>query len=208
MAHSSESITTSSAVQRVAQSFRRIGWVSFWIQAVLSVISAIVLLFSAFSLRTAPGAVTPGVVTPGGVTPGVPAATNPETGIGLFLAVCGLIVLVGGAGWAFQYTMLARKLRAPEGQARPKRGDAIQSLRWGLWINLLGMLLTILGSQAIVGSLVAKSFAQGVAIFSGNPLRFINPLDVFLVQANINIIMGHFIGLVATLWLVRSVSRQ
>jgi Protein of unknown function (DUF3611) len=91
---------------------------------------------------------------------------------------------------------------------RPKKVDVNQTLRLGLIINLIGMVLTILGAQAIVGSLVAKSFAQGFSFFSGVPSRFINPLDVFLVQANVNIIMAHFVGLLATLWLLRSMSRQ
>ena len=70
------------------------------------------------------------------------------------------------------------------------------------------MLLTILGAQAIVGSLVAKSFSQGIGIFTGSFQRFINPLDIFLVQANTNTIMAHFIGLLATLGILRTADRQ
>jgi hypothetical protein len=161
------------------------------------VVSSLVLLFAGSSLSIATN----------NTGTGAPTAST-ETGFGLFFAVCGLIVLFLGAYWAFRYTRLSRRLKSPNAQVRPKRGDALQALQFGLIINLVGMLLTILGSQAIVGSLVAKSFAQGVAIFSGNPLRFINPLDVFLVQANVNIIMAHFVGVVATLWLFRAMNRQ
>lgn len=199
MANRTESFSLPPAVRRVAEAFRLVGWISFWSQLVLAIISAAVLLFAGLSLNSATTTTAPGVPAVG---------ANPETGAGLFFAICGLVVLFGGAVWAFAYTRLARRLKTPNSQARPKRGDALQALRIGLLVNLIGMLLTILGAQAIVGSLVAKSFAQGVAIFSGNPLRFINPLDVFLVQANINIIMAHFVGLAATLWLLRSVNRQ
>lgn len=205
MANRSDPYSLPPAVRRVATIFRLVGWTSFWIQIVLAVISAVVLLFAAGSFGAA-------ATTPQVVVPGVPVATtggvNPGTGAGLFLAVLGLLTLFGGAYWAFRYTRLSRKLSTPNSQDRLKRGDALQALRFGLIINLAGMLLTILGAQAIVGSLVAKSFAQGVGIFTGNFQRFINPLDIFLVQANTNTIMAHFVGVVATLWILRSVNRQ
>jgi hypothetical protein len=200
MSRQLESYSIPPAVRRVAEAFRTTGWISFWTQLVLAVISAIVLTFSGLSL----GATV--ATAPGGV-PATPT-TSPETGVGLFFAVCGLVSLFVGAFWAFRYTRVSRKLRDADAQVRPKKVDVNQTLRLGLIVNLIGMVLTILGAQAIVGSLVAKSFAQGFSFFSGVPSRFINPLDVFLVQANVNIIMAHFVGLLATLWLLRSMSRQ
>ncbi|MBF2003748.1 MAG: DUF3611 family protein [Synechococcales cyanobacterium C42_A2020_086] len=195
MANRSEPYSLSPAIQRVSTALRLTGWISFWSQLVLAVISAVVLLFAGASF----GAAATNPATAGG-------GVNPGTGAGLFLAVLGLLALFGGAFWAFRYTRYSRQLRLA-GQNRPKRGDVLQLLRFGLLTNLIGMLLTILGAQAIVGSLVAKSFAQGVGIFTGNFQRFINPLDIFLVQANTNTIMAHFIGVVATLWILRAVNR-
>jgi hypothetical protein len=199
MANRSESYSLPSAVIRVAGAFRLTGWISFWVQLVLGVISGIVLLFAGSGLGAATTVSPNGVATP---------VASPETGIGLLFAVLGLLVLFGGAFWAFRYTRLARKLKTHNAEVRPRRVEVFQALRLGLVINLVGMLLTILGAQAIVGSLVGKSFAQGFAIFSGNPLKFITPLDIFLVQANTNTIMAHFIGVVATLWLIQSMNRQ
>lgn len=204
MANRSESLSLPPAVKRAAGAFRITGWVSFWVQLVLAIVSGIVLLFAAGGLGAASTVQTPPV--PGGAPAG--DFTRPETGIGLFLAVLGLLVLFAGAFWAFRYTRISRRLRLPDAQARPKRGDVLTALRFGLVINLVGMLLTILGAQAIVGSLVGKSFSQGFTIFTGNALRFITPLDIFLVQANINTIMAHFIGLIASLVLLRILNRQ
>ena len=187
------------AVQRVASAFRIAGWVSFWGQLVLSIISAVVLLFAGSTLTLANSA----PATAGGVQ-----TSSAETGIGLLLSVCGLVALLVGAFWAFRYTRMARRLKTAEAQVRPKRSDVFQLLRLGLLVNLAGMAFTILGAQAIVGALVAKSFAQGFSLLSGNPLKFVNPLDVFLVQASTNITMAHFIGLIGTLWLLRCVNRQ
>lgn len=181
------------ALRRIASAFRIVGWIGFWIQLVLAVISSLVLLFAISSLNVRSN------------------ANNPGTGAGLFFAVCGLVALYLGAYWAFRYTRLARRLATSPPGARPKRGDAIQALRMGLGINLLGMLLTLLGAEAIVGSLLAKSLSQpqGGAIYElGRTTQFIQSLDIFVVQANTNTIAAHFAGLVASLWLVRCISRQ
>ena len=199
MVNRSESVSLPPAVRRVAGALRITGWVSFWVQLVLGIISGVVLLFAGSNL---------GTPTRNPLNPTSPAVANPGTGAGLLFAVLALLGLFVAAYWAFRYTRLSRQLRTPNAQVRPRRGDAVQTLRIGLVINLVGMLLAILGGQAIAGSLVLKSFEQGFAIFSGNPLRFITPLDLFVVQANANTTLAHFVGLVATLWLLRSVNRQ
>lgn len=196
MANRTESYALPPAVKRAAGSFRMTGWVSFWAQIVLAVVSGIVLLFAASGLGAAAASATQ------------PGAASPGTGAGLLFAVLGLLALFVGAYWSFRYTRLARRLKTANAQMRPKPGDLVQALKIGLLINLSGMLLTILGAQAIIGTLVGKSFAQGFAIFSGNVLKSITPLDIFLVQANTNTIMAHFIGLVASLWLLQSMNRQ
>jgi len=200
MTHRSQPYSLPAAVKRVAGAFWLTGWASFWVQMILAVVSSLVLLFAASGL---------GVASAGAAAvPGQAAIASAETGIGLVLAILGLLSLFAGAFWAFRYTRLSRKLKTPNSPSRPKPKDLIQALRVGLSINLLGMLLTIFGAQAIVGSLVGKSFSQGFAVFSGNPLRFITPLDIFLVQANTNAIMAHFAGLIATLWLLQCMNRQ
>lgn len=183
----------SPAVRRVASAFRIVGTISFWVQIVLAVVSTLVLIFSTttISLRAGTG--------------------NPGTGAGLLFAVFGVLVLFGGAYWAFRYTQIGKQLRVGDARTRPKRGDAIQALRIGIVINLVGLLLTLLGAQATVGVLLAKSLSQpqGTAIFDPSQVtRLIQPLDIFVVQANINTISAHFVGVAASLWLARSMSRQ
>lgn len=191
MANKIASSSLPPAVQRVASSFRIAGWVSFWAQIILAAISGAVLAFAGLNQATQPG---------------IPP--NPGVGGGIFFAVCGLIALFIGAYFAFSYTRLARKLKTPNAQVRPKPGDLIKTLRLGLLVNLLGTLLTLLGAQAIVGSLLVKSLAQVGGIFSGNLSKFVTPLDVFLVQANINTLMAHFVGVIATLWLIQVMNRK
>lgn len=85
----------------------------------------------------------------------------------------------------------------------------MKSLKNGIVVNLLGLGAAILGMQATVGLLVAKAltssanpYYQGIAPGYSPVLA----LDVFLVQASANTILSHFLGLVFSLELLRSVT--
>lgn len=182
------------AIRRISTSFRWFGWISFWVQVVLGVISSLALLFAFANLSARSG-----------------DSSNPGAGAGLFFSTCGLIAVYLGAYWAFRYTRIARRLRSRDEARRPKPKDAIRILKLGLYIGMGGMLLTLLGAEATVGSLLAKALAQpqGAAIFggAGNVTRFVQPLDIFVVQATTNILLAHFGSLVCTLWVLNSIDR-
>lgn len=180
------------AIRRIAGAFRLMGWVSFWIQVVLGVISSIALLFAVASVTTQSS-----------------GNSNPGAGAGLFFSSAGLIAVYLGAFWAFRYTRMSRRLRSQDETRRPKPKDALQLLKLGLYISLIGMFLTLLGAGANVGALLAKAISQpqGAALFGNDVSRFVQPLDIFIVQANTNILLAHFGGLVCTLWVLNSVNR-
>jgi hypothetical protein len=70
------------------------------------------------------------------------------------------------------------------------------------------MLATLLGAEATVGALLAKALSQpqGAAVFGapGGVSQYVQPLDIFVIQANTNILLAHFVGLVLTLWIMNS----
>jgi amino acid transporter len=175
---------------KIAADFRRTGWISFWVQLVLAVISSFIIIFAVFSNSFSNADGTP----------------NPGSGFGFFFAISGLFALYISTFWAFRYTTMGQQLRAANPAARPSRGEAMGLLRQGLMCNLVGLGLIVVGSQAIVGSLVAKSFQQGGAFF-GDPKDLVQALDLFVVQANTNIVTAHLAGLLASLWLLNRVSR-
>jgi hypothetical protein len=192
MRDKSDSQSPPSALQQIAVTFRLAGWIGFWIQLVLGVVSTLVLLlFSIFSQR------------------GGSPSNNPGTGFGIFLAVCGLITLGAGIYCAFRYTRIGNQLQSSNPNNRPRKSETIQVLRLGLMVNLVGMLLTLLGAQAIVGTLVARSIspqAQTTQLF--DPNRIISGLDMLVVQANTNTVAAHFAGILCSLWLLNRVNRQ
>jgi hypothetical protein len=191
MSQNPDTSSSTSTLRAIAQTFRLTGWISFWIQLVLGVVSAIiVLLFAIFSQRA-----------------GSPN-NNPGTGFGVFLAVCGILILGGGIYLAYRYTRIGNQLQSPNPSNRPRKSETMQVLRLGLWINLVGMLITLLGSQAIVGTLVARSISpQAVTTQLFDPTRIISGLDMLVVQANINTVSAHFAGLAVSIWLLNRITR-
>ncbi|KZV22192.1 hypothetical protein F511_07891 [Dorcoceras hygrometricum] len=176
----------SKRLESTSRNFKRWGNFGFWGQLVSTVVAATILSFS--------------VVISGKVTS---PATFYSTAAGI---AAGFIAVF----WSFGYIRLSEKLRktASDPSKAPPRADVVKSLKNGIAINLLGMGAAILGMQATVGLLVAKALTT-----SSNPYYQGSPggspvlaLDVFLVQASANTILSHFLGLISSLELLRSVT--
>jgi hypothetical protein len=182
------------AIRRISSAFRRVGWISFWAQVVLAVVASGILLFASATVGNRSGGGQP----------------NPGTGAGLALASIGLITVYVSAFWAYRYTRLGRRLRSSDSAKRPTPKEAVQALRIGLIISMAGMLVTLLGGEALIGALLAKALTQpsGTAIFNaGSVSQYVQAFDIFIVQANTNTLLAHFAALAATLWLLRTVNR-
>lgn len=181
----------SPTIQQIAQAFRLTGWVSFWFQLVLTVVSTITLIFAVAAGRSATS-----------------SASNPGTGVGGVLTIIGLGLLGFNMFWALsRYVSYGRRLGSDKA-ARPKKSEAIQAIRFGLVVSLVGMLLAILGAETIVGLLVSKALSQGIGGFvNTDPSRFIQPADTFVVQASINVILAQFVGIVSALWLLNQMNK-
>lgn len=79
----------------------------------------------------------------------------------------------------------------------------------GILINIVGMGSTLIGISTLVGLLVAKTLSNAsVNPFMASAAGGYNPvlaLDVFLVQAATNTLLGHFLSLLCSLWLLNVV---
>ncbi|KAK7269881.1 hypothetical protein RIF29_22664 [Crotalaria pallida] len=177
----------SKRLEKTARYFKRLGSLGFWGQLVSTVVAAVILSFS--------------IVVTGKVT-------SPAT---FYATAGGIAAGFISVFWSFGYIRLSEKLRktANEPTKAPPRADVVKSLKNGIVMNLLGMGAAILGMQATVGLLVAKAltssanpYYQGISPGSSPVLA----LDVFLVQASANTILSHFLGLVFSLELLRSVT--
>jgi hypothetical protein len=59
-----------------------------------------------------------------------------------------------------------------------------------------------------VSVLVAKAVSQPPGVAITDPNKIIRALDVFIVVANINGIAAHFVGTVASIWLLEKVHQH
>jgi hypothetical protein len=182
------------ALFRAADSCRKVGWGSFWTQLALSIASAGILLFSvAFTAQNGPA-------------------------VSLYATLFGVVASFLSTFWTYGYTRLARRLRAlaaaaarggPLPSDMVRKGDVVATLRAGCYVNLAGLASTLLGLQATVGLLVAKTLTNATAnpFLAGGAGSYspVLALDVFLVQASTNTALAHFVSLVASLWLIKVV---
>lgn len=169
---------------KLAHAFRFYGWIGVWIQLVMAFLAAIALLFAisgrAFSSDASSG-----------------------TGIAIFWAICGIVLLVVGILFDIRYIRIAKGLmHEPGATLHPRKAGAIRLLRLGALIGFIGMLLALLGSGSSVGVLVAKTVSQppGVAIL--DPNKIVRAMDVFVVLANSTLIAAHLAGTVIAFWLL------
>ncbi|CAL1410203.1 unnamed protein product [Linum trigynum] len=173
-------------LENTSRRFKRFGSIGFWGQLIATVVAAVILSFS--------------VVATGKISS--PASFYSTAG--------GIAAAFISVFWSFGYIRLSEKLRrtANEPSKAPPRAEVVKGLRNGIILNLMGMGAAVLGMQATVGTLVAKALTS-----SANPYQGVSPgyspvlaLDVFLVQASANTILSHFLGLLFSLELLRSVT--
>lgn len=173
------------SVQKIAEQFRLLGWISFWAQIVLGVIAGIMAVVGTVVEKSGSAGLS-----------GIPFTFG------------GLVALFVSAYWAYRYTRLSRQLRASDTQARPSRAETIGLMRKGLMTTLVGLVLTTIGSEAVSGVLFTKALNQGVAGFvNTDPSRYIQPVDLFVVLANTHIVTAHVLSLGLSLWLLNRVIR-
>ncbi|XP_010271106.1 PREDICTED: protein TIC 21, chloroplastic [Nelumbo nucifera] len=174
-------------LENTSRYFRRLGGLGFWSQLVCTLVAAVILSFS--------------VVITGKIS-------SPIT---FYATAGGIAAAFVSVFWSFGYIRLSDRLKrtATEPAKAPPRAEVVKSLRNGMVLNLLGMGASILGMQSKVGLLVAKALTSSANLYyqGGSPgYSPVLALDVFLVQASANAILSHFLGLVFSLELLRSVT--
>ncbi|MEA5471005.1 DUF3611 family protein [Spirulina sp. 06S082] len=178
-------------VRQVSTDLKWAGRIGFWLQLVLGVISTVTVLFASSSFI--------------GDTN---TANTQGTELGVFCAVLGLIALGISIYYSFRYMAIAQMLQNPNTSQRPNRADTVKVIRAGLVVNLIGMLLTIIGAEANVGLVLAKSLANPPgAIANVDPQKLVNSIDLLVIQANANTIAAHFSGIVSSLLLLNRITK-
>ncbi|TAF04232.1 MAG: DUF3611 family protein [Nostocales cyanobacterium] len=187
--HDHQQSSVAPKLQDIGQTIRLTGWLTLWVQLALVIVCGLALLFAATGRDFA-------------------QQQTSGLGIGIFWGVGGILALLFSVYWNYHYTRLAKHLLNPNPTLHPSKADTVRAIRLGIMIGLVGILISILGAGATVGVLVAKSVSQPPGVAITDPYRIIRAMDVFVAVANINGIFAHFIGTVASLWLLEKVHQH
>ena len=192
-------------VQLVSLRMRRVTFLSWWAQIILTVISSVTLLFTrnVMNLDTASSVAGMASVAASSANR---AALLPN----YFLAGSSLALSFGSVFWTWATRRLSRRLlRKPT--TRIQAANMLRkSISVGVWLNLIGMFLALFGAGQIIGSLAIKVLTTSTgaaAAYQQGGVMLLQPLDILVVQANNNTIFSHFCSIAAYLFLGRSISQ-
>ncbi|PNW76638.1 hypothetical protein CHLRE_11g467759v5 [Chlamydomonas reinhardtii] len=154
---------------------KSLSFVAFWLQLALTIVSAGVLVFSLMVSNV--------------------AATNVPAWPRYFTAA-GIVAAFLSTFFAHGFLRLARNLSA--GEAVNPGWLGANLLRCNA-LNVAGIALTVVGLQASVGTLVAKSLMTSVqGAFAANAANALVSIDVFSLQAATNTVLSHVVSLIFT----------
>lgn len=180
-------------VKETALLLRRLSWLTWWSQLILTTVSSVTLLFA----RNVIGASTASSYA-------IATSSLPN----FLLAGLGIGLSFGSIFWTWASRRLARRLlRKP---TKPLEAAAMlrKSINVGVTLNLFGMLTSLISAEQIVGALAIKVLTSAparttVALLESSS-SYLQPLDILVVQANTNTLFSHFSCLAALLYMTKS----
>lgn len=171
------------AAQKIATSIGRLGWVSFWVQllAAAVIIALLVLAIIGRSLDESDRIFW--------------------VGLSIVVAIISWLTLLFAIWLALQLSRCARRLLLPYMQPTPRPQDVDRRVRVALFTSLIGLGISLFGTEISAVSLLAKTLAhpQGAAIYS--PESTLRVLDVMVILIGGGLSITHFFGLAIYVWL-------
>ncbi len=177
---------------RLSKHFSRLGWLGFWIQAVLLVIPVLLLVYVLF-------------------------VTSPESaqqrGIDLsnYFSFGNLLVMLFTTFWFYRYTRLGKRIVDPDG--RPPEATVTRTLWIGIWASCLGILFSMVLMMNKVGWLRFVLLATpqtGIPVtapIGGDPATTLSAIDAIGLATLLKTLTGELIVLAFSLWLLFRVTR-
>lgn len=194
MSTAAEGSSSDHAYKPASRALWRIGWLTWWAQLILTIVSAVIVGFAL-------------------TFPSVDVGTSASS-IGFVLIGIAIIVAFVSLFCTFGYTRLSLWLQsASASDASSKAPSKISyRLRVGISVALLGLAFATLGLQAIVGTLLARLLTTGIGSTNirsldsnagGVATPLVQPVDVLVVQASANIILALLTVVLTSLWFRR-----
>ncbi len=178
-------------LQSIARSFKRLGWLGFWIQLIVGLLPLAMLLY---------------------------VVLNKATGGGLtfdftdYLALAGLGILAFTAIWSYGYTRLAKYIADPD--RCPTWAVVARRLWIGLWAGVAGIFMSVLLLVVeVVRLLILFLHAPqgGVPVIrteTDNRTAWVSAIDVVSLLADLSTLIGELVVIGITLWLLFRITRS
>lgn len=186
-------------VKETAVLLRRLSWLTWWSQLILTTVSSVTILFA----RNVIGAST----TTAASAYSMINASLPNfvlAGLGIGLSFTSIF-------WTWASRRLARRLLRKPTQPFEAAAMLRKSITVGVTLNLFGMLTSLISAEQIVGALAIKVLTSAparttVALLESSS-NYLQPLDILVVQANTNTLFSHFSSLTALLYMTKSLAK-
>ena len=175
--------------QKFAGIFRLLGQISYWIHLILGATSAIILGIIIFSRR---------LETP---------ENNTAISVSIVLVIASLVALGIRIFFAWRYNRLAKQLQSATA-TQPNRLDIITSLRIGLTVSLVGLVLAFLASETTVVSIIAQAIAKPQTVAIYEPQQAIETADLFLDFVSVTVLGAHALGTINSLGLLNWITKE
>jgi cytochrome b561 len=176
----------------LARHLKIFGAIAFWTQLCLGLIAALLLMVTTSSSYYEEH------------QPSLPFGFSWAEGI--FWAYLSLGVLALTVIGFYSCIVLARSLKRGE---MPESGGAgarrlISAVNFG---SALGLTLAILGTAFSIALLISKTVSEPPGIAITDPQAIVRAVDVFVLLANFDIVVAHFIGILICLWILNRLHR-
>jgi cytochrome b561 len=174
----------------LARQLKIFGAIGFWAQLCLGLVAALLLVVTTSSSYYEEH------------LPALPYGFSWADGIVWAYVALGVLALTIIGFYAC--VLLARPLKHGEfpvgGAASVRR--LISTVNFG---NALGLTLAIVGTAFSIALLISKTVSQPPGIAITDPQLIVRAVDVFVLLANFNIVVAHFLGILICLWFLNRV---
>jgi len=160
--------------------FRVCGWLAFWSQLSLGLICVLLLVIAESSSDY--------------------AANVSTIGPGLFWANLTMGVLFMTIVAFFYYTRIGSRLLGDR-EIPLSRQRVMNTVVAVGALGLVGIACAMGGMTASMALLIAKTISQPPGIAITDPSKIIRALDIFVLLANFDVLVAHFVGFLMSLWL-------
>lgn len=179
--------------ETLGRAFSRLGWLGFWIQALLLAIPVALLVYVLF-LRSPDSAQQIGI-----------DLTN-------YLSYGSLLVMLFTTLWFLRYPGIGKRIRDP--YDRPAQTSVEKVLWVGLWAGCIGVffsLLMLIGSAARMLFVMLANPQTGLMVApapGGDPVQSLSAFDAISLTALLVVLAAELVVLGFTLWLLFRTSRR